>query len=190
MTGYKKGAWPQTQPSKQQSLSLCSLQNTGDTMFSLAHCPLVSKRTNGDKKIPGVVGGKVTLNLYHANSRPDLDAFHPHISFQTGNPLHRPPALAGSALHCMRLTSWCLESGPESLPSCQSKFPWKFCSRPQDNVSPVDDFQRYTRKWKRGCLKEAEFCNWEKEIGEINVSVYPLYFCLLWAPFAYSNYLK
>lgn len=142
------------------------------------------------QKIPGVVGGKVTLNLYHANSKPDLDASHPHISFQTGNPLHRPPALAGGALNCMRLTSWCLESAPESLPSCQSKFPWKFCSRPQDNVSPVDDFQRYTRKWKRGCLKEDEFCNWEKEIGEINVSVYPLYFCLLWAPFAYSNYLK
>lgn len=189
MTGYKKRHMTPDSAIKQQSLLLWSLQSTGDKCSLL---PIVLLWANK----PMVTNNSLSY-WWQSDTKPvcmqtaDLTLTPPSPTSvcKLGIPHHRPSALAGSALHYSEAHFLLFGISPWEPTFIPEQVSVKISLQATRKRTTCWLFPEMY-KGNRGCLKEAEFCNWEKEIGEINVSVYPLYFCLPWVPFGDSNYLK
>lgn len=63
----------------------------------------------------------------------------------------------------------------------RASFHGKFATGHRYTKIKCDAFRIFLEIYKKpgmGCLKKAEFCDWEKEMEEINACVCPMYFCI------------
>lgn len=194
-TEYKRGTWPQILSYQSVYLLHPELYKTLVMTFPSCLLSCCMQWRQRWQIIPGVLDGKGIVNLCTCKSQAQpWFLLSPRHVGKLGVLCHimgwwcPTQSFLGNTRHFMILAI-----SPCKLTCMLEQVSWKLYYEPQLHSEKMHHLSIISRNMResgnRGCLKEAGFCKWEKEVGEINVSACPLPF-LLWIPPEYGNYLK